>query len=106
MNEISVEELKGLRDSGAPHTLLDVREADELAVASIAGALWIPMGDIPARLNEIPTDRELVVMCHHGGRSARVVEYLAAQGWTRVANLTGGIDAWSRRIDPKVATYK
>jgi rhodanese-related sulfurtransferase len=103
---VTVDELKTLREAGVAHCLLDVREADELAIASIPGALWIPMGEIPERTAEIPTDREIVVMCHHGGRSARVVAYLQKLGFTRVVNLSGGIDTWSRQIDATVPTYE
>ena len=105
MNEISVAELKRRRDAGDTLTLLDVREQDELATASIAGAKTIPMGEIPARAAEIPRDVPLVVMCHHGGRSARVVQFLEANGYTNAVNLDGGIDAWSVEIDPSVPRY-
>ncbi len=85
--------------------LLDVREPDEVVTAAIAGATHIPMAQIPARLNELPRDREIVVMCHHGGRSARIVRLLETHGFTEAINLEGGIDAWSQRIDPTIPTY-
>ena len=78
--------------------LLDVREPAEVASASVAGAVHIPMGDVPARLAELPQDRELVIMCHVGGRSLRVANFLAAQGFQPVTNLTGGITAWAAEI--------
>jgi rhodanese-related sulfurtransferase len=105
MKEISVAELKTRRDERLPHVLLDVREPDELAAAAVAGARHIPMAEIPQRLDELPRDVELVVMCHSGGRSARVVRFLEQLGFDNAVNLAGGIDAWSTRIDPSVPSY-
>jgi rhodanese-related sulfurtransferase len=85
--------------------LLDVREPFELEIASVDGALHIPMQEIPAREAELGSDRVLVVMCHSGGRSRRVAEFLAQRGFTQVFNLKGGIDAWSTEIDPQVPRY-
>ena len=85
--------------------LLDVREHDERATARIDGSMHIPMGEVPLRIGEIPRDRELIVYCHHGGRSMMVAGYLEGEGFERVLNLTGGIDAWSARVDPKVPRY-
>jgi rhodanese-related sulfurtransferase len=105
MREISVAGLKALRDGGADHVLLDVREPFELELARVAGSLDIPMGEIADRLAEVPRDRDVVVMCHGGKRSARVTRLLEEHGFTRAVNLEGGIDAWSREIDPSVPTY-
>jgi rhodanese-related sulfurtransferase len=85
--------------------LLDVREHAELELARIEGALHIPMHEIPQRIDELDPGKELVCICHGGGRSRRVAEYLVAQGFTRVINLTGGIDAWSVHVDPGVPRY-
>jgi rhodanese-related sulfurtransferase len=85
--------------------LLDVREHDELAVAAVDGALHIPMREVPARLGELDADKPLVVMCHSGGRSRRVAEFLKGNGFTNVFNLAGGIDAWSTQIDSRVPRY-
>jgi adenylyltransferase/sulfurtransferase len=85
--------------------LLDVREPFEAQIASVAGATLIPMRAVPARLGEIPRDRDVVVMCHHGMRSRAVADLLRAQGYTRIANLSGGIDRWSQDVDPAVPTY-
>lgn len=84
---------------------LDVREAWEHAVCHIAGALHIPMGEIPTRLSEIPQDRPLIVVCHHGMRSRQVAEFLLARGFGDVANLDGGIDAWARTVDTELERY-
>jgi rhodanese-related sulfurtransferase len=103
--EIGVEELKRRRDAGEDFMLLDVREPDELATASIPWATAIPMGQIPVRMHELPRDKPIVVMCHHGGRSDRVAQFLDANGYGNAVNLAGGIDAWSRTIDPAVPRY-
>ncbi|HET7814752.1 MAG TPA: rhodanese-like domain-containing protein [Candidatus Baltobacteraceae bacterium] len=105
MTELSVEELERWRLSGRSFVLLDVREAHELAVASIGGALHVPMREIPARIGEIDRDAEIAVLCHHGARSRHAAMYLAANGFERVYNVDGGIDAYARRVDSSVGTY-
>ena len=85
--------------------ILDVREPAEIFVAPFPGATHIPMGDIPSRLTELDPDRETVVVCHHGVRSAQVAMYLARQGFEHVLNLSGGIDAWSENADPTTPRY-
>ena len=105
MTEISVAELKRRRDAGEALVLLDVREPDEIATASIADATLIPMGEIPQRAAELPADVPIVVMCHAGGRSARVTHYLNDNGFPNAVNLAGGIDAWSVSIDGDVPRY-
>jgi rhodanese-related sulfurtransferase len=103
--EISVSEYVRRRDAGETMTLLDVREPDEWATAHVAGSLDIRMGEIPARAAELPKDEPLVVMCHHGGRSERVVQYLHANGFANAINLAGGIDSYARTADPTIPTY-
>ena len=85
--------------------LLDVREHDELAIAAVDGAMHIPMREIPARIGELDASKPLVVMCHAGGRSRRVAEFLQGNGFPNVFNLQGGIDAWSTQLDPRVPRY-
>jgi sulfur-carrier protein adenylyltransferase/sulfurtransferase len=85
--------------------LLDVREDEERAVASIQPSTHIPMSAVPDHLSELPKDRRIVVYCHHGGRSYAVAGYLETEGFPEVTNLTGGIDEWSRLIDPTVTRY-
>jgi rhodanese-related sulfurtransferase len=91
--------------SGRDVVLLDVREHDEVATAAVAGALHIPMREVPARLAELDAEKPLVVMCHSGGRSRRVAEYLLGQGFLTVFNLKGGIDAWSTQLDSEIPRY-
>lgn len=91
--------------ASAEVVLLDVREPDEIAAAPLPGAVWIPMNQVPQRLHELDRAHPTVVMCHLGGRSRRVAEYLAAQGFSEVFNLAGGIDAWSREVDADVPRY-
>ena len=102
---LEVEELAAWLQSGKAFILLDVRERHELKLAALPGALHIAMREIPNRFSELPNDRPTVVMCHHGGRSQRVAEFLEHQGVNAVYNLEGGIDAWSRRIDNSVPSY-
>ncbi len=85
--------------------LLDVREPFELDIAALPAAVHIPMREIPARLSELDRDTPIVVMCHAGGRSYRVAEFLLGNGFLQVFNLRGGIDAWSTEIDPQVPRY-
>ena len=103
--EIYPEELKPRLDRGEEVFILDVREPEEVAYASFPHATHIPMGDIPSRLSELDPDRETVVVCHHGIRSAQVAMYLARMGFERVYNLVGGIDAWSATVAPEVPRY-
>lgn len=93
------------RLSGELWQLLDVREAWELELAGVPGAVHIPMSEVSGRHAELERDRPVAVLCHSGIRSARVAAYLLAQGYTRVANITGGIDAWSTQVDPSVPRY-
>ncbi len=105
VEQITVTELaRRLKEPGAP-LVLDVRETWEIEAARLPGTLDIPMGEVPQRLAELPRDREIAVMCHAGGRSLRVAGFLAAQGFSSVLNVTGGIHAWSLEVDPAIPTY-
>ena len=86
----------------AKPVLLDVREPWEFEKARIEGATLIPMREVPAQIGQLDDDREVVAICHHGGRSMQVAMFLEKQGFKRVHNLVGGIDAWSRTVDPAV----
>jgi len=103
--EISVSEAAKLRAADPQITLLDVREHAELAICRIEGALHIPMAEIPDRLETLPRDRTLIVLCHHGMRSAQVQRYLAAKGFENLLNLAGGIHAWSIEVEPEMRRY-
>jgi rhodanese-related sulfurtransferase len=105
MTEISVAELARRHDAGEDFVLLDVREPDEIATASIPWALTIPMGEIPARYGELPKDKPIAVLCHGGMRSGRVTAFLNQNGLANAVNVAGGIDAWSTSIDPAVPRY-
>lgn len=104
--QMSVQQLRAALDAGEDLVLLDVREAVELQLASLPGALHIPMGQVTARMiTDLDPDRRIVVMCHHGIRSWQVALYLHGMDFADVHNLAGGIDAWSREIDPSVPRY-
>ena len=94
-----------LRESPDEVLLLDVRDTSEREFALIEPSLHIPMRDLPGRVQEIPRDREVVVYCHTGVRSAMVVAYLGTLGFSRVTNLVGGIDRWSVEVDKRVRRY-
>jgi rhodanese-related sulfurtransferase len=85
--------------------LLDVREPQELMLAKVRQALHIPMREVPHRLDELDPATPVVVMCHSGGRSRRVAEFLTTSGFEEVYNLAGGIDAWAEQLDPTVPRY-
>ena len=102
--QITVKELKRRLDAGEDVQLIDVREPYEYQIAQIGGKL-IPQNDIPKRLAEIDRDREVIVHCRSGARSQRIAEFLQQSGYPKVANLAGGILAWSDEIDPRVQKY-
>ncbi len=106
MRHISAKETQArLQESETSVTLLDCREPMEVEIASIAGAVHIPMSQIPARLEELDLDGEIIVFCHSGIRSQDVAGFLEEQGFTQVLNMLGGIDAWSHEVDPRVPRY-
>jgi molybdopterin/thiamine biosynthesis adenylyltransferase/rhodanese-related sulfurtransferase len=103
--EISVRAFKAKCDSGDEIQLLDVREPFEHDIAHIEGAKLIPLGDLEKRLGELSKEADIVVHCKMGGRSKQAAELLLGSGFTRVASLTGGINAWAEEIDPTLAKY-
>lgn len=104
--EITPEEVKGKVDAKQEFVLLDVREPWEFQTASIVGAKLIPMGDVPSRAHqELDPEEHIVVLCHHGVRSMNVTVWLRQQGFENVQSMRGGIDAWSRQVDPTVPVY-
>jgi adenylyltransferase/sulfurtransferase len=106
MEEITASELKALMDAGADIQLIDVRQPGEYAFAKIDGAKLIPLGEIVSRMKEIDPNRETVIHCKMGGRSAQAIDVLRRSGFTgNLRNLAGGITAWSNEVDPTVAKY-
>ncbi|HVX10741.1 MAG TPA: rhodanese-like domain-containing protein [Pirellulales bacterium] len=105
--EISCQTVKAMLDRGDDFVLVDCRESDEYAVARIEAARLVPMSEIQERLPELESDRsrQIVVHCHHGGRSLRVAQYLRKNGFAGAQSMSGGIDEWSTAIDPSVARY-
>ncbi len=102
---LSPTELKNKIQQNDKLFLLDVREPHEYKYARIANSVLIPLNQIPQRLGELNSDQEIVVICHHGMRSQQAANYLATAGFKNIANLTGGIDAWSCLCDNSVARY-
>ena len=102
--EIQVEELKSRLDSGEDVFVLDVREPHEYQICNINGYL-IPLGDLPKRVHELDSSREIVAHCRSGARSAKAVDFLRQAGFKKVHNLAGGILAWADRVDPKMPKY-
>lgn len=105
--EIDCKSVKAKLDAGEDFLLLDCREQDEYNTVHIEQALLLPMSETVARAAELEPhrNREIVVHCHHGGRSLRVTNWLRQQGFASVRNMTGGIDAWSVEVDPTLPRY-
>lgn len=113
IDQVRPTELKAWLQSNAAEegepVVLDVREAVEVAAARVApqgfDLVHIPMNEIPGRLGQLDPGRSVAVLCHHGTRSQRVAMFLQANGFDRVANIAGGIEAWARELDPSVPRY-
>jgi|SRR5438067_5948582 len=107
MRQISASDLAAwLADASRPKPLLlDVREPWEYEKARIEGAQLVPMREVPGRLDELDQERDVVAICHHGGRSQQVALFLEKTGFRKIHNLVGGVDAWSRTVDPTVPLY-
>ena len=103
--EITPRQVKDRLERGEKLLLIDVREPHEHALCHIAGAVLIPMGSIPANLQKLDTDDDVICFCHHGMRSLDVANWLRQQGISTAKSLAGGIDRWSLEIDPKVPRY-
>jgi len=103
--DVTVRELKELMDAGRAPAILDVREPFEAELCSIPGATLIPLGELPRRLDELPGDADLVVLCKSGSRSARAVSILREKGFKQARNLAGGILAWIDEVDSSLTRY-
>jgi rhodanese-related sulfurtransferase len=103
--DFSPKDFRAQSDAGQQWQLLDVREHWEIEIASVPGSIRIPMAEIPSRQSELDADVPVAVLCHSGVRSARVAGFLADQGFCRVANIAGGIDAWAQDVDNSLPRY-
>ena len=104
MKEISVQELKEMRDKGEDFQLIDVREEFEYEVSNLGGTL-IPLGGILIEADKISKDKPVIVQCRSGKRSAAAIMQLEQLGYTNLYNLQGGIMAWANEIDPTISVY-
>jgi sulfur-carrier protein adenylyltransferase/sulfurtransferase len=98
-------DLKKRLDAGDDVLILDVREPNEYQICRIPGSVLIPLGELPRRYAELPTDRDIVAHCKMGGRSAKATEFLQSVGFKRVKNLKGGILDWIDKVDPSQPKY-
>jgi rhodanese-related sulfurtransferase len=107
MRSVTATELAGLLKLPDAPRLLDVREPEEFDLCALPGARLTPLGQIPALISQIADwkNEPVVVYCHHGIRSMHAIHFLTQAGFTNLANLSGGIDAWSREVDPKTPRY-
>ena len=109
MSCLTVIELAARLRTSHPPRLLDVREAEEHAYCALPGSTLLPLSELAERVNELAAwkekEEEIVVYCHHGIRSAHAIGFLRGQGFTRLLNLTGGIDRWSAEVDSQVPRY-
>ena len=102
---VTAKELKDLVDAKKDVFILDVREESEYAICQIPGSKLIPLGNLPERIAELDKNQEIVAHCHFGGRSAKAIHFLKSKGFTKLRNLTGGIDSWSTDVDQSVPRY-
>jgi rhodanese-related sulfurtransferase len=107
MKQITAAELAAwLKDPArAKPLLLDVREPWEVQACSMPGALHVPMSQVPARTGDVDAGSDVVVICHHGGRSMQVAMFLEKNGFSKVHNLAGGVDSWAKTVDPSMPVY-
>jgi rhodanese-related sulfurtransferase len=107
MKQITAAELAAwLKDSArAKPLLLDVREPWEVQTCAMPGALHVPMSQVPARKGDVDAGADVVVICHHGGRSMQVAMFLEKNGFSKVHNLAGGVDSWAKTVDPSMPVY-
>ena len=108
MSEVPIvtpSELRSELDNGADLFLVDVREADELEISALPDIVHIPLGEIGDRFEEIPKDKDVVVICRSGGRSGKTTEFLLGQGYTRVRNMATGMNGYATTVDTSMSTY-
>jgi sulfur-carrier protein adenylyltransferase/sulfurtransferase len=105
IREVTAEQLKQRIDAGENLFVLDVRNPNEFQICRIPGTVFLPLPELPTRFAEVPRDREVIVHCKSGMRSAKAIEFLKSQGYSKLANLTGGILAWAEKVDSGMARY-
>ncbi len=105
MQPITPERLKQRIDAGEDLFVLDVRNPNEFQICRIPGTVFLPLPELPARVAEVPKDREVIVHCKSGMRSAKAIDFLKSQGYSKLVNLTGGILAWAEKVDPGMPRY-
>jgi len=103
--EVDPPSLRAELDGPNPPRLLDVREADELAVSRLDDVVHIPLGELPARFRELDPAADWVVVCRVGGRSGQATGFLLGQGFSKVRNLVGGMNGYAERVDPTMTRY-
>ncbi len=103
--EIDVHALAEMRAAGETHTVLDIREPVEVAICAIEDSVSIPMPQVSQQLEALPREHPLIIVCHHGVRSAMVTDFLRNSGFENAWNLTGGIDAWAGLVAPGMPRY-
>lgn len=103
--EIDPGDLADLRARGQSHAILDVREPWEVAICGFADGVHVPLAELPGRTDELPRDRPLIVVCHHGQRSLLATRHLRRLGFGRATSLRGGVEAWARDVDPAMPRY-
>ena len=102
---VAPKQLKTELSGDTPPLVLDVRETDELAISRLSGATHLPLGQLGERFGELDQDRDIVVLCRSGARSAEATKFLLRQGFRSVRNVSGGINAWAREVDPSLPVY-
>lgn len=105
ISQLTVQALQQRLITGERPIIVDVREGWEYALCALPDSLHLPMALVPQQLERLPRDNDIVVVCHHGVRSQMAAGVLRRNGFTRLYNLRGGIDAWAREIDPQMAVY-
>lgn len=105
MKQFTAVQLKNYLESGEKPVILDVREVWEYETCHLENSMHISMSQIPARLDELDPEDEIIVLCHYGTRSKQVITYLETQGFNNLINLEGGIDAWSKSVDSTLPQY-
>lgn len=103
--DLTPTEIVSLREAGESWQIVDVREPWEIEIVLLPQSVRIPLAQIPTRLTELDADKPVAVLCHSGGRSARAAAFLATRGFSQVANIAGGIDAWAREVDNSLPRY-